>query len=125
MNVVSASWVLGWNNKGMVSKAYSPPLHPVLLPFGGHGEHRQIVIGIDDAVLEILLTDTDTPARTPLCRSSRIALLALDKMRLMVVFSRSCGSIELAARVTEFSSGASKAKGAGSRSRTRPYASRR
>lgn len=65
MNVVSASWVLGWNNKGMVSKAYSPPLHPVLLPFGGHGEHRQIVIGIDDAVLEILLADTDAPARTP------------------------------------------------------------
>ena len=41
----------------------------------------------------------------------------------VVVHSCSCGSIELAMRMTEFSPVASKAKGTGSRSRTRPYAS--
>lgn len=36
----------------MGSKAYTFDSIPVLLPFGSHGEYRQIVASIDDAVLE-------------------------------------------------------------------------
>ena len=38
----------------------------VLLPFGSHGEYRQIVVGIDDAVLDLFLQIWYAPARSPL-----------------------------------------------------------
>ena len=60
---------------------------PVLLPFGSHGEYRQIVVGIDDAVLDLFLQIWYASARSPPpCCSSRIALPVLDKMRSMSSF---------------------------------------
>lgn len=123
MKAASVSRFLGLSNKGMGSKAYNPRPIPVQLPFDGHGGGRQIVIGIGDAVIGALLADMARAGTQPPCRSLRIDLLALDKMRMMSSFiSHLRGPIELAMRMTEFSPGASKAKGTGSRSLTRPYA---
>ena len=101
----------------MGSKAYNPRPIPVQLPFDGHGGGRQIVIGIGDAVIGALLADMARAGTQPLLSliTYRFAASRQDVVDV-VVYPCSCGPIEFPTRMTEFSPGASKAKGTDSRS---------
>lgn len=124
MKAASVSWFLGWSNKGMGSKAYNPRPIPVQLSFDGHGGHRQIIVGVEDAVSGTLLADMARAGTQPPPLSLIAYRFAGSRQDVVdvVVYPCSCGLIEFPTRMTEFSLGASKAKGTGSRSRTRSYA---
>lgn len=101
----------------MESKAYNPRPIPVQLSFDGHGGHRQIIVGVDDAVSGTLLADMARAGPQPPLSliAYRFAGSRQDVVDV-VVYPCSCGPIEFPTRMTEFSPGASKAKGTGSRS---------